>query len=656
MSELIADARAGAGGFARRLRILGILVASIVAATVPAMFAEFLYTPEGISTNGLITHLLLPTAGMLIALLIVLVARRTGTVGNLELVWFRRGRFEAAAVLFLPVVAMLAIATTIALVYGLGLKWKDNHAFTADGRGVAFFVALTIGIAVVGPILQEVFWRGYVQRGFERIVGAFPALITQAVFFATVHIRPLAGLAPIFVFGLLAGIWRWRRRTLGPIIVTHMILNGLFCAAHWPHWLDCTKIRVTSDYVAKMAQVVRPPDYDPNTDARDWYERASLAVVEMPEALGQYRRGFPENWPEGIFEQLRTWVAANETALELAAEGAGKPYYCPVYAGPTAMLAGMPDATGMLRLAFALDTRIKLRAFDGQDAPLVADMTTLHRLACHLGGNRVLSHQRLGLGLRALMTGTIRGILASESLEPQTLTAMQVQLEQLADADRNVWDFGLERLIWHDGIQRVFTDDGDGRGRVPRAVITGAGILHGSVGGLIDPMTPEQNTAFLGLSRERTTRCTDEFFRHIEVASAMTPWDFHHEPNGVKSVLKGLLQENTYVAILGNASLSVLDLPWRARADLDALVATIAAMRYEAEHGEYPESLMQLVEAGFLRQAPRDPYSNDTMVYKCGDDGFLLYSRGLDFDDDGGVPSRWGDGPDGGDQVFWPIR
>jgi membrane protease YdiL (CAAX protease family) len=259
LPELIADAQAGAGGFARRLRILGILVASIIAATIPAMFAEFLYTPEGISTNGLITHLLLPTAGVLIALLIVLVARRTGILGNLELVWFRRSRFEAAAVLLLPLVALLAIAATIGLVDGLGLKWKDNHAFTADGRGIAFFIALTIGIAVVGPILEEVFWRGYVQRGFERIVGAFPAVIAQAVFFTTVHIRPLAGLTPILVFGLLAGIWRWRRRTLGPIIAAHVVLNGLFCAAHWPHWLDCTKIRVTTDYVAKMAQVVRPP-------------------------------------------------------------------------------------------------------------------------------------------------------------------------------------------------------------------------------------------------------------------------------------------------------------------------------------------------------------------------------------------------------------
>ncbi len=656
MPELIADAQTGAGGFARRLRILGILIVSIVAATVPAVFAEFLYTPEGISTNGLITHLLLPMAGVLMMLLIVLVARRTAAVGNLELVWFRRSRIEAAAVLLLPFVALLSVVPTVALVDGAGLKWRDNHAFTADGRGIAFFVALTIGVTVVGPILQEVFWRGYVQRGFERIVGAFPAVLAQAVFFATVHIRPLAGLTPLFVFGLLAGLWRWRRRTLGPVIVAHMVLNGLYCAVHWPHWLDCARIRIATDYMAKMTESVRPAVYDPNDDARDCYERASRAFVAMPERLGQYRRALPENWPEWAFAGLRTWVAENEDALELAAEGARKPYYCPVYAGPTAMLASMPQTTGLRQLAFVLDTRIKLRAFDGRDDLLLADMTTLHRLACHLGGKKVLTHQVIGLGIRSLLTGTIRGILASESFEPQTLAAVQQQLERLEDADCGRLDFSLEQLVWRDNIQRMFTDDGDGQGRVPRTVAAGAGILRESIGKWIDPMTPEQNAAFLGLSREETTRRTEEFFTQIEIAAAETPWVLRHDPNGINSDLDDLIEGNAYVGLLGGAAKGILDLPWRARADLDALVATIAAMRYEAEQGEYPESLRQLVEAGFLRQTPRDPYSDDSLIYRRDENGFLLYSRGMDFDDDGGVPSRWGDGSDGGDQVFWPVR
>ena len=146
--------------------------------------------------------------------------------------------------------------------------------------------------------------------------------------------------------------------------------------------------------------------------------RRFQTVVPMPEMLGTFRRGFPRDWPEEVFGQFRMWVAANETALEHLAEGARRPCYCPVYTGPTAMLAGMPEAAGIRAVAFVLDARIKLRAFDGQDEQLLSDVATLYRFACHLGGVKVLSHQLVGVSIRTLLTGTLRGILANESLPP----------------------------------------------------------------------------------------------------------------------------------------------------------------------------------------------------------------------------------------------
>ncbi len=656
MSELVADAEAGASGFARRLRILGILIASIVAVGTPVVFSVLLYTPDGVSKNGLITHLLVPTADVLIMLLIVLMAKRTGMAGKVELAWLRRGPSEVAAVFFLPVAAVLLMLPAAWLTTKLGVGQPSNTMFTPEGRNLAFFLALAARIVIVTPILEEVFWRGFVQRALERVAGPLPALVGQAVLFSSVHLPPFGRLGPALALALVAGTWRWKRRTLVPIILAHMILNGLYCAGQWPHWHDYSKVRIVADCVDQMTQAARPATYDPNADAREEYERGFHAAVKMPELLGVFRRGFPVDWSEEAFSQFRAWVAANEGALEHMTQGARKPYYWPQYVGNSAMLAGMPQSVGARDLAFVLDTRIKLRAFDGENDLLLADIATLYRFAGHFGGAKVLSHQLLGIAMRTLVSNTIRGILVCEPLEPQTLAAIQQQLEQLGQAGEMTLDFTLERLVWQDGVQRMFTDEGDGRGRVPRVAVTQWEDLPGLLTSLIEPMTPAQSVDFVGLDRQQTTRCAEEFLNHVEIAAAQTPWQFRNEPNGVKRVLDDLLQENPYVGLLGNACLGVLDLPWRARADLDALVATIAAIRYEAEHGEYPDSLTQLVEAGLLRQAPQDPYSNDSLVYKRNDDGFLLYSRGLDFDDDGGVPSRWGDGPDGGDQVFWPVR
>ena len=58
---------------------------SIVVVAAPGLFSVVLYTPDGISINGLVTHLLLPTAGLLIMLLIVLLAKRTEAAGKLDL-------------------------------------------------------------------------------------------------------------------------------------------------------------------------------------------------------------------------------------------------------------------------------------------------------------------------------------------------------------------------------------------------------------------------------------------------------------------------------------------------------------------------------------------------------------------------------------------
>jgi membrane protease YdiL (CAAX protease family) len=660
LSELVADAQAGASDFSRRLRILGILLAAVVAVGAPVLFSVLLYTPDGVSKNGLITHLLLPTADALIMLLIVLIARRTGAAGKVELAWFRLGPLEAAAVLFLPAVALLLMVPASWLsawpMTRLGLVQPLNTMFTPEGRDLAFFLALAVRIAIVTPLMEEVFWRGFVQRALERVAGPLPALVGQAVLFASVHLPPFGGFGPALALGLVMGAWRWRRRTLVPILLAHMVLAGLYCVGNGPHWLDYSKVKVATDCIARMTQTARPSDYDPNADARDCYEKGFQTVVKMPEMLGVYRRGFTVDWPEEAFAEFRRWVAANEESLGHMARGAQKRDYWPQYAGNSAMLAGMLQSEGARDLAFAMDTRIKLRTFDGETDLLLADIATLYRFAGHFGGRKVLSHQLLGIAIRTLLIGTVRGTLACESLEPETLAALQRLLEQLGDSDPNTLDFTIERLVWQDGIQRLFTEEGDGQGRVPRVSLTQWGGLPESLRVLIDPMTPDQNPDFLGLDRRQTTRCAEEFLDHIGIAAARTPWEFRNEPNGVRSVLDGILQENTYVGLLGNACLGVAHMPWRARADLDALVVTIALIRYEAVHARYPDSLTQLVEAGFLRRVPRDPYSNGPLVYQRGEGGFQLYSCGVDLDDDGGVPSRWGDGPEGGDQVFWPIR
>ena len=76
---------------------------------------------------------------------------------------------------------------------------------------------------------------------------------------------------------------------------------------------------------------------------------------------------------------------------------------------------------------------------------------------------------------------------------------------------------------------------------------------------------------------------------------------------------------------------------YRHKAQVDALIATIAIIRFKQSGGNYPESLDSLVSAGYLKDLPMDPWSDKPLVYKKGDDGFMLYSVGDNFKDDGGI-------------------
>jgi hypothetical protein len=213
-------------------------------------------------------------------------------------------------------------------------------------------------------------------------------------------------------------------------------------------------------------------------------------------------------------------------------------------------------------------------------------------------------------------------------------------------------DFSLEHLVWLDGIQMMFTNERGGRGHIPEAT------PWEDLARPDHPPYPSSNIRkedLLRLNRRDTTRHIEEFFLNIQKAAKNTPWQLSNEPNSVQGVLIEIVEQDAFVRIFGSGCLRSMELPWRAHVDLESLVVALAAIRHKADHGQYPDSLEQLVETGYLKRVPQDPYANGPLVYRRVGDNFLLYSCGADFDDDGGTPSKWGEGEQGGDQVFWPV-
>jgi hypothetical protein len=74
----------------------------------------------------------------------------------------------------------------------------------------------------------------------------------------------------------------------------------------------------------------------------------------------------------------------------------------------------------------------------------------------------------------------------------------------------------------------------------------------------------------------------------------------------------------------------------RSDAQMRTMIAALAAERYRKAHGRWPESLAALVPQ-YLREVPLDPFDGKPLRLRRLSDGLVIYSVGLDGQDNGGT-------------------
>ena len=93
--------------------------------------------------------------------------------------------------------------------------------FFAEGGPELLFM-----LVVLAPVLEELFFRGLMLRGFLSRYGAARAILGSALLFAVAHFNPWQ-FAAAFCAGLLFGWWFLRTRSLLPCMLGHAVHNGL---------------------------------------------------------------------------------------------------------------------------------------------------------------------------------------------------------------------------------------------------------------------------------------------------------------------------------------------------------------------------------------------------------------------------------------------
>jgi hypothetical protein len=163
--------------------------------------------------------------------------------------------------------------------------------------------------------------------------------------------------------------------------------------------------------------------------------------------------------------------------------------------------------------------------------------------------------------------------------------------------------------------------------------------------------------------KRETRQMVDHLYNYCDNIAHKTPAQIHFERiDGEKEFMK-IVKGNLLLEMLAPAFERVVETGYRIKTEIQATVAIIALQRYKEDKGQYPDSLNDLIVADYLKELPIDPWSDKPLIYRKTESSFTLYSVGLDFKDDGGIPAKspdgkiilWDNNRSGGDTVFWPA-
>jgi tetratricopeptide (TPR) repeat protein len=87
-------------------------------------------------------------------------------------------------------------------------------------------LAAFLSVVIVGPIVEEILFRGLIYGALEKHLRVTGAILASSLLFALVHLQ-VVYFIPIFCLGLVLGWARWKANSLGLPILIHVLNNGI---------------------------------------------------------------------------------------------------------------------------------------------------------------------------------------------------------------------------------------------------------------------------------------------------------------------------------------------------------------------------------------------------------------------------------------------
>lgn len=200
-----------------------------------ALVAPLLVVAVGGTVGGDLTiaQLAVATVGAwsVFGVALVLASRRfgSGSVGA-DLGW----SFRPVDLVGIPIGVATQLVVVPLLYLALRELWPDTFdparieeraRDLADRAGGINTLLLIVVVVIGAPIVEELVYRGLLQRSLSSAVGASSGLLLTSILFSLIHFSPVE-YPGLFVAGLVFGACVAVTGRLGPAIVTHAAFNA----------------------------------------------------------------------------------------------------------------------------------------------------------------------------------------------------------------------------------------------------------------------------------------------------------------------------------------------------------------------------------------------------------------------------------------------
>ncbi len=93
-------------------------------------------------------------------------------------------------------------------------------------HSVSDFVIIVLSAVVFAGVFEEMLFRGFVQKTFERDFNVTSAIVITAFIFGMIHMNPW-WLVQISFLGIFLGLMAWKSDSIIPSMIVHFLNNGL---------------------------------------------------------------------------------------------------------------------------------------------------------------------------------------------------------------------------------------------------------------------------------------------------------------------------------------------------------------------------------------------------------------------------------------------